>query len=68
MGVKTDVKIFKNWENPLSIELELDIFPTTDQTLKFRSSLNRDVQDSGVLYSALLLAESDVSLFKKFYV
>jgi len=68
MGVKTAVQMFKNWENPLSIELELDIFPTTDQSLKLRSSLDRDVQDDGVLYSASLLAKSDVSMFKKFYV
>ncbi|XP_060861024.1 apolipophorins isoform X2 [Metopolophium dirhodum] len=59
MGVNTTVEMFKSWENPLSVHLEFDIFPTTDQTLKLHSSLNRDVQDSGVLYSASLLAQSD---------
>lgn len=68
MGVKTNVQMFKNWENPLSVQLELDIFPTTDQKLKLRTSLKRDVQDSGVLYSALLFAESDVSMLNKFYI
>jgi len=68
MGVNTTFEMFKSWENPLNIQLEFDIFPTTDQTLKLRSSLNRDVQDSGVLYSASLLAQSDVSMFKKSYI
>jgi len=62
MGVKTNAQIFKNWENPFSVELELDIFRTTDQTLKINTSLNRNIQDSGVLYSASLLAESEVSM------
>jgi len=65
MGVKTYVQVFKTWENPLNIQLELDIFPTADQTLKLRTSLNRDVQDNGVLYSASLLAKSDVSMLQK---
>ncbi|CAH1725498.1 unnamed protein product [Aphis gossypii] len=58
MGITTDVKMFKSWENPLYILLELDIFPTTEQTLKLHTSLNRDFQDNGVLYSASLMAES----------
>jgi len=62
MGVKTDVRMLKSWENPLKILLELDIFSSTKQTLKLHTSLNRDIQDSGVLYSALLEAESDVSM------
>lgn len=67
MGIKTAVEIFKKWENPLIVELELDIFPTTNQALKLCSNLNRDVQDGGVFYSASLSAKSDVSMFKKFY-
>uniref|UniRef100_A0A2H8TZF4 Apolipophorin n=1 Tax=Melanaphis sacchari TaxID=742174 RepID=A0A2H8TZF4_9HEMI len=59
MGVKTDVRMFKSTENPLNIQMELDIFPTTEQTLKLHTSLNKDVQDSGVLYSASLTAKSD---------
>lgn len=59
MGITTDVKMFKSWENPLYILLELDIFPTTEQTLKLHTSLNRDIQDNGVLYSASLMAESE---------
>ncbi|XP_026815483.1 apolipophorins [Rhopalosiphum maidis] len=59
MGVKTDVQMLKSWENPLNILLELDIFSSTKQTLKLHTSLNRDIQDSGVLYSASLEAESD---------
>jgi len=62
MGITTDIKMFKSWENPLYILLELDIFPTTEQTLKLHTSLNRDVQDNGVLYSASLMAESEVSV------
>jgi len=68
MGVKTDVQIFKNWETPLSIKLEFDIFPFTNQKLKLLTSLNRKIQDNGVLYSALALAQSDVSMLRKFYV
>jgi len=66
MGVKTDVQMFKSWENPLSIQLDLDIFPTPEQTLTLRSGLNRKVQGNGVFYSALLLAESPVSMLKSF--
>jgi len=68
MSVKTAVEIFKKWDNPLSIELELDIFAAKDQALKLSSNLNRDVEDGGVLYSASISAKSDVSMFKKLYV
>jgi len=67
MGVNTYIQIFNNWENPLSIQLELDIFPYKNQALKLLTSLNRTVQDSGVLYSALVSAQSDVSMLKKLY-
>lgn len=65
MGVETDVQIFKNWQNPFSAKLELDIFPTIQQKLKLHTSLNRNAQDNGVLYSALLLAESEVIMLYK---
>jgi len=54
--------MFKSWKNPLYILLELDIFPSTEQTLKLSTSLNRDIQDNGVLYSTSLMAESKVSV------
>lgn len=62
MGIKSDIGLFKSWENPLSVVLELNIFPTTEQTLKIRSNLNRNVQDDAVLYSADVRATSDVSM------
>jgi len=65
MGVKTDVQMFKNWENPLRIQLDLDIFSNKNQALKLLTSLNRTIQDSGVLYSALVSAQSDVCMLKK---
>lgn len=66
MGVKSTLDVFKSWENPLSVALELNIFPTTEQTLKVSSNLNRNVQDDGVLYSADVLASSAVSMSQKF--
>lgn len=66
MGVKYIVDVFKSWENPMSVAVELNIFPTTEQTLKVSSSLKRNVQDDGVLYSADVLASSVVSMSQKF--
>lgn len=62
MGVKSDIQMYKSWENPFNIKLDLNIFPTQEQTLQLHSSVNRNLQDNGVLYSAQLLAQSDVSI------
>lgn len=61
MGLKTDVQIFKSWEVPIDVLLELNIFPTTEQTLELHTRFNRNNQENGVLYSAELLMKSDVS-------
>lgn len=62
MVIKNDIQIFKNWENPLDVKLELDIFPTKKQALYLRSSLKRSQDNDGVMYSAELKAKSDVSM------
>jgi len=62
MGVKSDIEVFKSWENPFNAKLDLNIFPTPEQTLQLHTSVNRNVQDNGVMYSAQLLAESDVGI------
>lgn len=62
MSIKTEVRVLKSWENPLYAKLDLDIFPTTEQTLEIETSLNRDNQDNGVLYSAELQALSEVRI------
>lgn len=60
MGFKSDIQMFKSWENPFCVILDLNIFPDVEQTLQLYTSLNRNVKDDGVLYSAELLAKSDV--------
>lgn len=62
MGFKSDIQIFKSWENPVSVKIDLNIFPTEEQTLQLHTSLNRVVKDNGVLYSAELLAISNVCI------
>ncbi|VVC28237.1 Vitellinogen, open beta-sheet,von Willebrand factor, type D domain,Lipid transport protein, N- [Cinara cedri] len=59
MAIKNDIEMFKSWENPLDVKLDLDIFPTTEQTLHLHSSLKRSLENNGVLYSAELKAISD---------
>lgn len=66
MGVKTDLHMFKSWENPLSARLELNIFPTTEQKLQFQTVLKRNIQDEGTLYSGELQAKSDVNIIPRF--
>lgn len=63
MNVKTKIQIFKSWEVPIDANLELDIFSTTEQTLQIHTYLKRNLYENGVLYSAALLAKSDVSVY-----
>lgn len=60
MGFKSDIQMFKSWEIPFCVKLDLNIFPDVEQTLQLHASLNRKIEDNGVLYSAELLANSDV--------
>lgn len=62
MGIKTDFHVFKSWENPLNAKLELNIFPTSEQKLLLQTDLKRNIRDDGTLYSAELLAKSDVNI------
>lgn len=61
MSINTDLQVLKSWENPLSVKLDLNIFPTTEQTLHLNTNLKRTLQNDGSLYSAELSAKSDVS-------
>lgn len=61
MSLKKNVQIFKSWENPLRVELHLDIFPTVEQAVDFSTNWNRSVIDNGVMYSADIAAKSEVS-------
>lgn len=54
--------MFQSWENLLDVELDLDIYPTSEQALNLQSSLKRSITNKGVLYSAELNAKSDVSV------
>lgn len=53
--------MFKNRENLLDTELNLDVFSSPRQAIKLQSSLKRSLKDNGVLYSAKLKAKSDVT-------
>jgi len=62
MSVKSDIEMFKSYENPFYVKLDLDIFSSPGQAIILYTSLNRNVQDNGVLYSAELLAKSYVRI------
>lgn len=60
--MSTNAQILKNWENPLNISLDLNIFPKEDQRVKINTLLIRANASDGVKYSGLISTKSIVSI------